>query len=283
VGYLQGSGANATWNFDAGRYDAFQGLRGVVTDPQTGEPVADGTVTMLALLLSVPPETRESALALADAARIAAEGMKGARALALAEAAARMNPACLPAWDAMQGVAEKGWMSQEQKQKWAQASSRLCGQRFPDFQLEALRPMVASEKDAAAQDRMWNALAMEFERRRPDLASEVRISQAMSCEERGQVEDAVKRYQMAADKQATAGVAAVAALYRMAALLQKNDRTAQAIGLVDGAWRRMPRPDGALMYRTATTWFRTGLLLSELLESAGKSGEAQRVMSDLMR
>lgn len=283
VGFLRGPASNAQWDFDAGRYDAFKGLRGVVTDPQTGKPAPDGTVSLLAGLMGVAPEAREASLALADAARLAAEGGKPARALALAESAATINPACLRAWAVVRGLAEKGAMTAEQKRHWGEAASRFCGERFPDFTLEVYRPMVESETDPAAQDRMWNALATGFERRRPDLGAEVRILQARACEKQSRLDDAVRCYQMAAEKHATAGAAAGHALMFMSALLQKNNRTAQAISIVESAWRRMPRPDGAVQYRGATTWFRTGLLYSELLRSAGRAGEAERVMGDLTR
>jgi len=39
VGFLQRKGTrDAGWNFDIGRYEAYQGIRGVISDPQTREP-----------------------------------------------------------------------------------------------------------------------------------------------------------------------------------------------------------------------------------------------------
>ncbi|MCA9304254.1 MAG: hypothetical protein KC996_09035, partial [Phycisphaerales bacterium] len=40
IGFLETKGRSRAWNFDEGRYEAYQNLRGQIRDPQTGEVVA---------------------------------------------------------------------------------------------------------------------------------------------------------------------------------------------------------------------------------------------------
>lgn len=74
VGYLEtGRGNRAWWNFDAGRYPAYRGVRGVIRDAQRGRSVPDSSVAMLADLALVDRAGREAAAARLDGARRLAE------------------------------------------------------------------------------------------------------------------------------------------------------------------------------------------------------------------
>ncbi|MCA9290309.1 MAG: transglutaminase domain-containing protein [Phycisphaerales bacterium] len=69
VGFLQSDGRRVWWNFDTGRYDAYQGVRGRVLDPQTRRQIPDSTVSLLAELSTVGAHDRQVAAALTDLAR----------------------------------------------------------------------------------------------------------------------------------------------------------------------------------------------------------------------
>jgi hypothetical protein len=70
VGYLAVRGRTAAWDFDSGRYAAYKGVRGNVTDPQSGRGIADSTVSMLGDMIGTTVEQRQTAVAMTDAARI---------------------------------------------------------------------------------------------------------------------------------------------------------------------------------------------------------------------
>ncbi len=69
VGFLQSQGRRAAWNFNSGRYESFQGLRGNVADPQTGKRIADSYVSLLGESIGASATDREDAVALIEAAR----------------------------------------------------------------------------------------------------------------------------------------------------------------------------------------------------------------------
>ena len=69
VGYVRVDKGVAGWNFDSGRYEAFKGIRGDVTDPQTGSGTADSSVSMVGDVIGTTSVQRQSAVAMVDAAR----------------------------------------------------------------------------------------------------------------------------------------------------------------------------------------------------------------------
>lgn len=68
VGFLQQRGRRTGWNFDSGRYKAYQGVRGVVMDPQTRQRVPDSFVSLRAELIGTSAGQRHAAIAMTDAA-----------------------------------------------------------------------------------------------------------------------------------------------------------------------------------------------------------------------
>ena len=70
VGFVKVDRGIAGWNFDSGRYDAYKGIRGDVTDPQTGKSIADSSVSMVGDVIGTTAVQRQSAVAMVDAARM---------------------------------------------------------------------------------------------------------------------------------------------------------------------------------------------------------------------
>ena len=72
VGFLQAEnrrGGGALWNFDSGRYEAYQGVRGIVQDPQTRKSIPDSYVALLADFVNCAEVDRQYASAMADASQ----------------------------------------------------------------------------------------------------------------------------------------------------------------------------------------------------------------------
>src|SRR5262249_20341397 len=68
VGFLQAQNGRGSWNFDIGRYEAYQGVRGDVVDAQTRREIPDSYVSLLAESIGTRPVDREASVALTDAA-----------------------------------------------------------------------------------------------------------------------------------------------------------------------------------------------------------------------
>src|SRR2546423_11586627 len=58
-----------SWNFDEGRYEAYRGVVGNVTDPLTRKRIPDAYVSLLAELIGTKAADRQNARALEDASR----------------------------------------------------------------------------------------------------------------------------------------------------------------------------------------------------------------------
>ncbi|MHC4827586.1 MAG: hypothetical protein ACYTEY_13600, partial [Planctomycetota bacterium] len=218
VGFLQARGNAAWWNFDVGRYPAYQGVRGNVLDPQTRRRIPGSYVSLSAELAGVEATDRWAAVAYADAAvRVlelaeqagAAPGAEDGAgdepsasetALALLEKGLRLSPGHARGWMAVRRLAAGGGMTLEQTKRWADVLHRLCGRRYPDFYLAVLRPMITSIDDVKQQNALWNKAFALF-RDRHDLAASVRMSQGLMWRKAGQparagqcYEDVIYRY-----------------------------------------------------------------------------------------
>lgn len=69
VGFLDARERPVAWNFDAGRYESYQGVRGTVIDPQTRRAVSDAHLALTAVSLRTTDDAdRLLAHALVDAA-----------------------------------------------------------------------------------------------------------------------------------------------------------------------------------------------------------------------
>ena len=102
----------------------------------------------------------------------------------------RQNPAYAPAWLLIADLAGKNQLDLEQKRKWAELLQKLCGQKYPDFALAVLGPMISTVQDPAEQARLWQAAQASFQSR-PDLAADVRMHEAEVYEQAGDLAKAV--------------------------------------------------------------------------------------------
>ena len=251
VGFLQSDGKKAWWNFNAGRYPEYQGVRGILQDPQTRHIIADSSVSLLADLIHAP-ETRSAVCCGSNGWRAGAciSFMKSGRAMAareafracsssnarlmsklkldLLEAALRACPGYAPAWIAVRDLAQNGALTLDQKKKWAQVLHRLCAERYPEFELAILEPMIATVEDVDEQNKLWNA-AFNSMGKRVDLAAEVRMAQAAMWKDAGQPQKAGRCYEDVIVRYANAGPFIVGAL-REAEKISDRARRAAARG-----------------------------------------------------
>lgn len=303
VGFLQSEGRNVWWNFDAGRYEAYQGVRGIVLDPQTRQHVPDSHVALLAGLAATNEILRLQAAALVDAAvhlRGAAgranfnppplvEGFSRERPrsadldsqLALLEAALRLSSAYAPGWFAIRDMANTGELSTNHKRYWANALHRLCGDQYLDFQLAILVPMISSVEDAHAQNGLWNTAFERFSKQH-DLAAEIRMHQGRMWEATGNLDRAGMCYEDVIKRYANAGHFVVDALAEAERLLRDNGRPDVVPALYENAWSYIQKPTRmAAPFARQSNWFRVGQRYAAILQSAGRAGDAATVQRQL--
>jgi hypothetical protein len=303
VGFVQLRGKQVSWNFDAGRYDAYLGLKGAVLDPQTRKVVDDSLISLLAEYSMSPPEARYAAAAFTDAAvrlrEIEDSGAEFAPValvetansrrgrllreanlegqLDLLETALRTSGGYARAWFTMRDLAEAGALSLEEKKKWSSVLDRLCGQRYPDFALSILKPMVASVEDIEEQNELWNAAFRSFSGRM-DLAAEIRMAQAEMWAQAGEVNKAGQCYMDVIERFANAGPFVREALRKAEELLVNSNRQDRIVDLYATTWNRIERPeDMAGMFAVQSNWYVVGMAYAGKLDEAGQAQQANAV------
>lgn len=301
LGFLKIQGKRVEWNFDAGRYDQYEDIRGTVTDPQTGAQIPDGTLALSAESLSVPDAARQASTAMVDAAirlrklsgspsvsgleitaKTAARTAKPQDRLALLQASLSLFSANHRAWNALSAMASAKELTLDQKKQWTESLQRYCGDRYPDFTLAVLTPMVATIDDTAQQGAIWDALYKRFRGSRPDLATQVLIDQGKMWDKAGQPDKAYDCYTSAAYQFITKSPASVEALERCETMLQARHTPSAIVDVYANAWKRLTKPsDMAQEFMTASNWHRVGSRYAELLDADGQARKAEQIRKAL--
>lgn len=311
VGYLDSRGRRAWWDFNAGRYEEYQGLRGDVINPQTGTKVSDAAVSMLSQLIGVSVDNRLAAVAMTDAAERLAKIRRGPEGdetpisypptddelpsrgrlkelrlatveseLDLLEAGLRRSAGHQRSWVIVARMGQKEELSFEQKKYWADALMRMCGNNYPDFTLAILKPMVTSIEDEKEQNRMWNALFKLCEKR-ADLAAEVRIAQGDMWQRGDNKSYAWQCYEDTAIRYVNDGPFAIVAMERCEGMLRKDNKLQNIVPLYEDAWRKVKRPNSALMFSRGSNWYMIGVRYAKALNEAGRVNDANIVLKSM--
>lgn len=313
VGFLQVRGKRAEWNFSEGRYDAYQNIMGLITDPQSGVQISDARLGMTAENATIDEVGRRVAQSVCAAAqrlglqRMArgytppTQGPDGvarppkftARTsgvedqLALLEAGLRMAPAEIGGWEVLSEVALRREMTAEQMDEWTRVIDRLCGAKYPDFMVWLLEPMISSIEDAGEQGRLWGWLYGQL-RSRPDLASRVLMNQGDLMRRTGDPAAAWAAYMEVVNKYANSGTAVVDALTSAEQMVRQeksgDEKVVErdVIPMYARAWQAIERPrQMAGAFRVQSNWYRVGDRLRALYEEAGKQAQADATARSL--
>ncbi len=169
-------------------------------------------------------------------------------------------------------------MSEAQKRKWSDLAQRLCGQKYPDFTLAVLGPMIQTESDPAVQSRLWDAVFPTFASRF-DLAAQIRMTQAALWESNDDLPRAGQFYEQVIQKYINAGPFALKAVKGAQGVLEKMnqdskvlDLYAQAVSLVD-----KPQQQMAPEFLHQSNWYRLREAYADVLDQAGKSEMAEAI------
>jgi hypothetical protein len=284
VGFVRAERGRTAWDFDAGRYEEYQFVRGVIEDPQSGERVPDSHVATLVPVALAAAADREIVVALTDAARRVEE-----LALAGGEGPASWPPAAGPAAGP---AADAGGEA-------AEAPASIRDPRTPSIEmtLELLRAAVERVpshlepwrmvQGLAADDRLdlaakqawaeaawrlcgttWADLFVDVVgpmidsiddpgertalwdvihdrvRARPDLCAEIRMAQGAVWEEAGELDRALNCYQLVIADHAVDGPPIQGAVRAAMQLLQRGGRGDLVLPLLADVWPRLKRPSG---------------------------------------
>lgn len=277
-GFLQVVGKQGKWNFDCGRYDSYQHVRGNVRDPQTGAAVPDTCVSLLAEAIGSHPAAREAAAAYVDAAKeiirsdkVSTEPPKGisagrlppprnadaAAALELIEMGLRRNESYLPGWSAVGELAQQNKMTLDQKRRWADLVQQLCGQKYPDFALSILIPMVKTVDDPNVQVRIWETAFNAFSIR-PDLAADLRMCEAQLFEDKAEYAKAGECYMDVIKRFVNVTPQAVDAVHKAEEMLNKMHQGGKVLELYKWAASLAIRPGQTINspFENETNWYR---------------------------
>jgi tetratricopeptide (TPR) repeat protein len=304
VGVLEvtGGGKSAAWNFSYGRFGDYNNLRGTVNDPQTGERVADSTVSLLSESLMGDSGARRDAQALTDAAEhltslrgavfspakpqinkplAAARKAEMDAVLELLDAGLRRCPSFVPGWRLLAGLSEDDRFTTADKKRWGSVLTNLCGTKYPDFALEILTPLVQSVPEHNERQAQWDWTARQFQGR-PDLVANIRFMQGAAYEKAGDRAKAWDTYQDVITRHLNAGPFGVQALLKCEDLLKESGKESQALPMYADAFKRAQKPSSeAPEFRRQSNWFRIGAAYLRLLQVAGREQEAGEVATKL--
>ena len=297
VGVLEANRNRSWWDFNSGRYEAYQGVRGQIIDPQTRKTIPDSYVAILAGYGMTQPADRFFSTAMHDAAQRLTSVQRGAvkdptdvedavrqadvkSQLDLIEAGLRSCAALPESWTVVADLAQTGQLTTKQKEHWAAALDRMCGDSCPDFYLDILAPMIATVENTETQLKLWERAFKRFAQRK-DLAAAVRLFQAEMFMESDDPAKAARCYEDVVTRFTNDGPFVITALTRAEKLYESRRAGNAILNLYDRAWANLKRPDSemAASFARQSNWFQIGTRYAHWLDQAGRSADARRIRS----
>jgi hypothetical protein len=306
VGFFQTQGRRGRWNFDVGRYSAYQGIRGNAEDPQTRRTIPDSYVSVLAELIGTRTADRWAAAAFTDAAVYLGNQAEDFRPkpidrpaddapplaprindaetqLRLLEAGLRRTPGYGRAWFAIRNLAAQGRMGLSDKKKWAGLLQQMCGRAYPDFTLAILRPMIKSIESPREQLRLWDAAA-RIVTSRADLSAEVRIAQGQAWEALDEPAKAGQCYEDVIRRFANDGPFVITALAKTEQMLKAAGKPERVVRLYASAWQSIRPPSQmAGVFATQSNYYQVGMIYADKLAEAGFMDEAEQTRAEIKK
>lgn len=298
VGYLRSEGRGASWDFDAGRYMAYQHLRGNFRDPQSGERYSDGRVGILGKAVGVRNELVHHSMAAGLVVRRMNSGLwdppeemdLDARGnlrkprtgsvkdrLALLRMTLDKCAGVASTWDMVREIAESGEMSRNELDTWSRAVLRLAGSEHLDFSFDFLADLISTVDDANEQHEMWEWTFKQF-RARPDLAAAVRFEQGKLWDANDKPELAWIAYQDVLDKFLNDGPMCDSALSAMGKLLSKNGKRDAYLELLRDTAIKVDVPNTmASQFAKQSNYYKVHWRLVKELEYHNRDAEAAQI------
>jgi hypothetical protein len=307
VGFLQLSGRSAAWDFDYGRYQSYQGVEGNVQDPQTRQDIPDCQVSLLGELIGTKPVDRQNAAALTDAAHCLEALQKSqtpvsapptdeigpstmmakpracdtAAELGFIESALKQSVAYTPAWFMVRDLAVNKELSLKDKRHWSELLLRLGAQRYPDFTLSILMPMIQTIDDPKEQDSILTNILSLFAARK-DLSASILMAQASLWQTQNQTNRAGQCYMQVVTRYCNDGPFVLSALTGAEQLLRDSNRSDKIVTLYAQAWGQTSKPgDWAPEFVEQSNWYRIGQMYADRLRSAGDMAKAATIEATL--
>jgi hypothetical protein len=305
VGFLQSDGRNGWWNFNSGRYEEYQGVRGNVMDPATRKDIPDSYVSVLCELIGTGAAQRYNSVALTDAAsRLIEWGKDGespaitpplasdirktprraetADELDLIQSALTQCAGNSAAWFKVRDLATDKKLTDAQKNQWADVLLRLGVKRYPDFTLAILTPMIQTIDDPNQQDRLWGSVLFPMFQNRFDLAASIRMNEAAMWNAHDQPEKAGQLYMDVINRYANAGPFVIEAIKGAEKLLIHMQHPERVVALYASAWGNTKPPEQiAGVFATESNWYHVGKMYARKLREAGDSAKAEAVEAKL--
>ncbi len=307
VGFLQQVGNQAGWNFNVGRYREYRGVMGMVQNPMTRRHEPDSFMSLSGQLIGTTQQQRWNAVVLTDAAMrlLSFSGTHGTFSpgplpayvfgcaakplvnsvpvqLSLLQRAVHQCDGYAESWMLVGYLASKGKLTLAEKTLWTGALMRLCGQRYPDFAMAVMQPMIMSVKNPQQQNQFWNRAFRLFASTRFDLAAQVRMMQARLWRKAGHYNRAGRYLMDVIDQYANAGPFILQALHQAVAILRRQKHNSDITKLYEVTWARIhapPRMADPFMHES--NWYQVGKLLEKRLRGQGQSLMADKVRREL--
>jgi hypothetical protein len=306
AGFLQYDGHTASWNFNYGRYQSYQGVEGTVQDPQIRQGIPDCQVSLLSELIGTKAVDRQNTVALTDGAEelttmqvkevdvapppadevapstllAKPRGRDTAAELALIELALHQSIAYTPAWFEVRNLAIAKKLTPADKQHWSELLLRLGAKKYPDFTLSILMPMVQAIEDPKEQDALLNNIKPLFAARM-DLSASILMVQAGLWKSQNDDNRAGQCYMEVVDRYCNDGPFVLAALAGAEKMLEATNRSDKIVTLYQQAWSRTKKPgDWAPEFVAQSNWYRIGKIYAARLKTtdAAKAADVEAML-----
>ena len=198
----------------------------------------------------------------------------------LLDTAIRRNLGHRPAWRLLVDLRKAGRVPVEDLNRFFTVLIERTGARYPDFSCLTVMRIVPTIPDAAHRRKVCER-AITVYAQRPDLTGRLLIALGDDLREDGKSAEALAAYRRAAVQGVKAAEVVVQAARRAEELLLAGNRRDEAIGLYRDLFAKTEKQDVSGYFRAQTSHFQLGNRLADLLATAGRPREAEKVRAQL--
>ncbi len=288
VGYLKTTGKGFAWDMTEGRYKEYKGEAASVREPQTGESISDGELSMVAERAMWNQDAVRLCLALSDAAMLADEP---AAAMDLCERAVNACPFVPAAWERAAELVKKQGFKQADLEKWGGAIVTMCGTTYPDFAMKILTPLVATIEKPLDRAPAWawiRARLVDSQRNRTvfryDLAVKLLMLEADALRDGENLAGAWGMYRASIEKYGKETPAVQEAAIRCERMLTDAGKGPRDVAeFWKWAWGKTDEPDDmSAEFAMGSNWSVFGLRYASALERSGDKNGAEGVRKKIL-
>ncbi len=271
IGYFHIQGHGAVWDFEEARYPEYRFFKGICIDPQTGEPITESDVSLLAELVDHTQSQRLGSVALTKAADLVEDSARAQTYMR----AINLSPGNRVAWLALADLSAKLKLTDVETREFYSVVAKFAAKDYPDFALLVLLK-ATSGRGTTQQLQLLDSFKSLFDQNRPDIQADLDAARGDLLVRDKRPTDALSTYGEAIHNYGTYGPIAMDLMEKTEKLLRQTNDLNRLADIYQYVWQKLAVPDISA-YTVTTPYYIIGQHYEAILNEIGDTDAAANV------